>query len=341
MTRSLSRQVGYVPAVAVGFVVTLAAAALLWEGPDDTACYEQAISIDIAASDALVEGCDSEVFTAVNEAIAAERTALGSDPDHEVDQPDFTAARSAQLTWIVLLSMTVGVAAATAVMTVRMAERLVGVRQRWRTWLLGIGAAVAAIGTALGILWVLSPGIEFTPYDAIYPGYTQALVLATLLPGSVAIVGLVVLCELLGSGRVDDLGSLLGVQAVLNRITGLLGALLSLAVITTGARWQMISHLPNGAAVPSTLVILYGGLFTALAAAAYLPTQRRFAERREQLIDVEAGRSGADRYSDEFLRRRKLIRDDLEAGRSPFASFLGSLSILAPLVSAAVSTLVA
>lgn len=333
----LRRQAGYVPAVLVGSIVATVVVLVLWHWPVDTVCYQEAVEIEIDGTSTLSASCNTPTFEAVADSIEADRTALALDADHEVDQPNATAARSAQVVWIVLIGVTAGLAWATAIMVVRTVQTVVPINDDGWRW--GALAAILVVAVALGLLWFLAADFRFGEYDDIYPNYTQGLVLLVLAPGSALVTGLVVLCEYLGSGKPTQLSDLVSVEMVLNRLTGLLGAALSLAVVTTGARWQMIGHLPGGESVSSSVVLLYGGLFTALAAAAYVPTQRRLAERREILINACVERQVGD-YSTSVLAHRKAIRADIQSGRGALANLQGSLSILAPAIAAAVSTLI-
>lgn len=315
-------------ALAAAFVVFIAVAQLLLHA-HDTECFERTVAIEVAdPSSNLGGGCTGAPFLAAGRSVAGDRAALAADPSHEIDQPEPTGARSALYLWISLLSAEAGLAVAAAIITV---DRL---RHRGRWWLHGATTVVLALAVPMLVLRLVAPR-GLSDYELLHHAVIQWLVPLLVATGAAAGGGLRMITAELRARPPTGFAGLARPRRDIDTLTALLGALLTLTVVTTGARWQAISMLPGADPLPGSLILLYGGLFTAVAAAVYVPAFQSYADAARTLIQADLQGHGFD--NDAIDRRAKLGQElGLSSGPVPLPR---SLSVLAPVVSAAVAAL--
>jgi hypothetical protein len=131
----------------------------------------------------------------------------------------------------------------------------------------------------------------------------------------------------------------------MRQLVAMIGAVLALAILTTAARWEAISTLPGGESLPSIVVLLWGSTFAAGLAAIYVPVHQRWAAEAARLIAVEVARQlrgqslpGTAGYRAPELALTKELSSTLGVG-GPLKTIQGSVSLLAPVIAAAVSSL--
>jgi len=327
----------------LSIVLGLAAAALVFwhvERAESTDCFEKSVEITIAGSDVL-ERCDLNAFDAVRAFISEQREPRAADepPPEETDQ---VAARSALIVWLALFAATAGFA---TVVAVHSSTMLYDLRPS-----VGRGFVLRSVGAvALAVLpFVLFRSLpyEFGEFDDLHRPQLKLIppvIGILMLP---AVLGLVGIRDLLADRALtlDDVDRL---GARMRRLVGMLGAVLALAIVTTAARWDAIATLPGGEALPSTVILLWGATFAVGLATIYVPVHQRWAETADTLIREEVARQepntspkGTGGYRAAELALTKELKVRLGVG-GPLKTLQGSVSLLAPVLAAAVSSLFA
>jgi hypothetical protein len=136
------------------------------------------------------------------------------------------------------------------------------------------------------------------------------------------------------------------VQALRRRLqsaTLCLGAIIALAVISTGALRNAVDAAKL-AALPETFVVLYGAWFTAILAGIYLYVFGALEQRGRRIVEhAAAPRGKADLASmeerDAGGRLRKSLSEELEMGGDPRKNLEGLVAVLSPLIGALLSQL--
>jgi hypothetical protein len=330
---------GYIAAV----LLALGAAALVaWQlsSANDTTCFLKAVragSITQAHKENkekrkyLTERCTSKTFKTVVAYL-------------KVEEPDELQAKSALVVWIALVAATAAFAALVGVRSVAIIREVNPPRDARF-----IGRCVVAL--ALVVLpFLLFQGlpnvahVELTRFDGFEKSQLRWIPLLIGVFVAPAVIGLEAI------GRVSSVRSLaLPVAARLGsrlrELVGMLGAILSLAVLDTAGRSQTIDKLPGGQALPSTIVLLWGSAFVLVLALIYVPVQQRWAAKTASLISDEVTRQlsgkplpGTPGFRPSELSLRKDLNETLGV-EGPLKSIRGSLALLSPVIAAAVASL--
>jgi hypothetical protein len=326
---------------AAALVLGVAAGALVvWQlsTAASTDCFRT--STELAANGTgTIDGCDRNAAAAVRKYLS-ERTAMDV-----ADEPSLLEARAAFVIWLALFA---GMAVLAAAVGIRSASVIVELRPRSgvRLVLLCLGAA-AMVGLPF-LLFRKAPDVlaeDFGPFDRLHrPELTwlPPLIGFLLLP---AVVGLVVIGRALADRPTFGLDELAFLGSRMRLLLGMLGATLALAVVTTAARWQAIGAMPGGEPVPGTVILLWGAAFALVLAALYLPVHHLWAASAEREIAAEVRRQlpdteqeGTAGFRGPELALKKELSATLGVG-SAFGSLQGSVSLLAPVIAAAVSSL--
>ena len=121
-----------------------------------------------------------------------------------------------------------------------------------------------------------------------------------------------------------------------------LGAIIALAVISTGALRQAVEAAKLDPP-PETFVILYGAWFTAVVAAIYLYVFGALERRGRRIVDDAAPRDERDlrcaQDEEATSRRRKSLSEELELGGDPRRNLEGLVAVFSPLIGALLSQL--
>ena len=322
------------------WAATVAAALVFWTlaSSESTSCFRDAI--DLAPGAEAPATCDEEAGEAVEQALA--------ERDDEAETASALEGRSALLVWMALYAATAGVAAFSAVRSLAL---IVGLRPPLDRRFAGLVAGAAALVLLPLVLFRLLPELaseRFGPFDGLH---LEQLLLLNPIIGVLALfaaVGLVAVAHVVATRPALGLGELARLGSTLGTLVGMLGAILALAVITTAARWQAIGTLPGGESVPSAVVLLWGAVFALALAALYVPAHLRWAAATQLEIAAEIERQlpevatadGTPGYRAPELELRKELEATLGVG-GPLRSLQGSVSVLAPVIAAAVSSLFA
>lgn len=319
------------------------AALVLWqlETSRSTACFRSAVDLAADASGDL-EGCYKDAAAAVRTHVA-ERTSADA-----AEEPSALEARAVLVVWMALFAATAGVA---AVAGVRSAATILELRPRptWRLAALSLGA-VALVALPFVVFLVLAElvSFEFGPFDRLHLDEIRRInpVIAAL--ATPAVIGLVTVGHVVATRPGLGLVKLASVGSHMRRLVGMLGAVLAVAVLTTAARWQAIDTLPGGESVPSTAVLVWGGVFALVLAVLYVPvyqvwaaaTEREIAEEVKRQLPKDASLGGTAGFRAPELALKKELDATLGLGGA-LRSLQGSVAVLAPVIAAAVSSLFA
>ncbi len=134
------------------------------------------------------------------------------------------------------------------------------------------------------------------------------------------------------------------------RFLAVAGAMISVAVLSTAALQKAVNAFhrvtaPGGKAVvptaPSGLLSALGALFVAVLARVYLPCHVYMHQRGERLLDECVPLDLARPDVAVQIQKRHLIREELDLRRSARQTLTDAIIILAPLLSGALSLLIA
>lgn len=325
---------------ATAVLLAVAAAALvLWQlgTSASTDCFSN--SAKVARGDR-PEGCSTEAADAVVSALRRPKAAA--------ERSSALETRSALLVWMALFAVTAAVAAFAAV---RAIASIAGLRPVWDRRLVAyaVGAVVLVV-LPLALFRALAQFAfaRFGPFDKLHEHAFQWLnpiVAAFTLP---AVIGLVAVARIVATRPGLGLATLAELGARMRWLVGMLGAILSLAVLTTAARWQAIDTLPGGESVPSAVVLLWGGAFALVLAVLYVPvyrvwattTEREIAAEVQRQLAADAAPGGTPGFRAPELALKKELGATLGLGGA-LRSLQGSVAVLAPVIAAAVSSLFA
>ena len=328
--------------VVAGVLCFTAAALLFWQlaTAADTDCFRRSVEIPIAGSKKVLLGCDSTPFKTVRKYIKEQReaAAAGTSVPQETDEVE---AKAALLVWMALFAAAAGAAAFAAWQSIAIIRWL---RPRWTA-----GLITRIAGAAILVLFPFAlfrlVSFDLSPFDKLHRFQLiliPPLIVVLLFP---AVIGLIAVWQKLDEKADLDLDDAEALGSLLSRLVGLLGTVLALAVLGVAARWQAIGTLPGGEPVPSIVVLLWGSLFALVLAAFYVPVHQRWTRETGRLISDEVARQLPDESlpgTTGFRVPELALTKELEAALGlggPLKSLQGSLSVLAPVIAAAVSSL--
>lgn len=213
-----------------------------------------------------------------------------------------------------------------------------------RSEIVGSSLAILAILLALGVAGMVHP-----MWPNYLPGHAVKLGVLTIVGGLVGLVaarGLWLVhggLKLLGKkdlASAESLREFLSLQADADRFLGVLGAIIGLLVLSTGAqRRAVLSYSPH-THYGFELVLVYGFLFTILVAAVYLPTYLTLTDVGTRIRDAVFPEVAPSRpeWADRLEQRQKLGAV-LRLERGPFSRLKASIAILTPLLGSLVGLL--
>lgn len=328
-------------------VVGLAAAAIvLWQlqSSESTLCFRQSVQISIAETDEVLSGCDLRAFDAVREYIEDQRRRLEVDENFVPDEPEEMNGRSTLIVWMAIFSATAGVAGVSAVLSGFMIADMRHKGDLPSTRVL-ISCLVATTLVALPFLLIRSVRVSLSPYEDLHGPQLTWMPLVVGLLTLPAATGLIVIWNIVSSRTDLSLDDVAVLGAKMRHLISMLGAVLSLSVLATGSRWQVIAALPGGESVPSTVILLWGGVFAVVMGALYVPAYQRWATVTGTLISEEVKRQfsefegpGTPGYRASELSAKRELQATLGVGGA-LKTLQGSLAVLAPIIAAAISSL--
>lgn len=213
-----------------------------------------------------------------------------------------------------------------------------------RSEIVGSTIAILVIIVGLAVL-----GIVHQMWPNYFRGHGVKLGVLTILGGLVGLAaargiwlvhgGLKLLARRdLGSD--ESLETFLSLQDAAGRFLGVLGAIIGLLVLSTGAQRRAVLDYSPQTNYGFELVLVYGFLFTLLVAAVYLPTYLTLTEVGNRIRDTVFPplSTSSQEWSDRMEKREKLGQIlGLEQG--PVGRLKTSLAILTPLISSLVGLL--
>lgn len=260
------------------------------------------------------------------------------------DAPQFQAVPQFDF-WAVLMGGVVGLALASVAGTLVWLAGIVKVSDGVRRGqlLAWAGVALLVLATPLAVL--------FLGNDQAAASLDQSVAKATrpvtLVAGLCQLPGLMVFLALRHVAQAEHLWQesgecairlMLRLRADLRRVLIVLGAFLTLLVVTTGMRRQAFLALDPDTATPREGVLLYGLLFAVLLGGFYVSAASVINERSEALLDRYTPMT--DPASDDFvgsLSRRRALSEVIGGGNS-WQTFQATVLIAAPLLTALVGS---
>jgi hypothetical protein len=133
-------------------------------------------------------------------------------------------------------------------------------------------------------------------------------------------------------------------RSELERLLGILGAVIGLAVLSTAALRQVVleyaTHRHPKASFPPDYPVLYGLILSLVVALAYLPTYLALLQEGSDLRDRAAPlRAPSEPDFEAVIAKRKTLTDLLSLDISASTSFRVGATILSPLFAALISLL--
>jgi hypothetical protein len=330
---------GYIAAV----LLALGAAALVaWQlsSANDTTCFLKAVRAGsvtqpqkehIEKTKYLTKHCTSKTFKTVVRYL-------------KVEEPDELQAKSALVVWIALVAATAASAAFVGVRSVAIIREVNPPRDARF-----IGRCVGALALVV-VPFLLFQGlpnvahVELSPFDGFEKTQLHWIPLLIGVFVAPAVIGLEAIARV-AVLRPLALSTAARLGSRLRELVGMLGAILSLAVLDTAGRSQTIDKLPGGEALPSTIVLLWGSAFVLVLALLYVPVHQRWAAETASLISDEVARQlsgtsllGTPGFRPSELSLRKELNETLGV-EGPLKSIRGSLAVLSPVIAAAVASL--
>lgn len=254
-----------------------------------------------------------------------------------VDSPQF-------LVWLFLISLT---------MVVIFVSFPVVVQSLWKLWSYLPGNEREIVASALLIAFLVLVPLPFGLPERFYvlAGHRAKMALLLLLGLGVALPAMVGIWLVHAALRVDfkqiqadhtSITAYLRRRGQLQRFFGVLGGLISLLTLDTGALRNAVinSGLAEPSEFPTEWVLVYGAFFTVLVAVSYIPTYtyltlvgRRICDAFFPLADVNpesVGEWHANRRSlEQILRVQEGVSERLQASLVVFAPLLsGIISVL-------------
>jgi hypothetical protein len=278
----------------------------------------------------LTEHCKSETFKTV--------------AVHLNEEPDELQARSALVVWIALVAATAAFAAFVGVRSVGIIREVKPPRDARF-----VGHCIGALALVV-VPFLLFQGlptfahVELSRFDDFERAQLRWIPLLIGVLAAPAVVGLEAIGRV-ASVRALALRDAARLGSHLRELVGMLGAILSLAVLSTAGRSQTIDKLPGGEALPSTIVLLWGSAFVLVLAILYLPVHQRWAAATASLISDEVARQltgtplpGTPGFRPAELSLRRELNQTLGV-EGPLKSIRGSVAVLSPVIAAAVASL--
>lgn len=248
-----------------------------------------------------------------------------------------TSARTWLLAWVGLSSVSVGASLGGASMAIHdIVRHLRNFGHPDRSHL-KISSGFALAGAAFLVLARSSFDVSLSDYNSFQGNIGITLTLLAVGPALITVAAIIAIGDIAAytTPGVDDIAVLRTTSGLL---AGSLGVTLTAGTLATGARWEMIGHLPGGEQLPNVGVILYGAVFTAVIAAFYVPTQIRLNDATDTWIETMAGEDAP--HSEEAVERRKALREDLTHSQSRFGALGPILTIVGPIATAAASSVI-
>jgi len=341
----------YIVSILLGLTV---AALVGWQvlSAKDTDCFLRSLDIQIAQSKEsepiaeVLKGCLSKnAFIAVRNNIQAQRHQLAAKAIPTPKETDKVKAKSAFITWLVLLMATAGFAGFVAVQSIVIVWEL---KPSWNAGLIAVSAGAAILLALPLTLFLLIPD-RFTrlgQFDRLHHGQLLWIQLMGGILVFPALVGLVAIAGVLMSRADLRLADAAYLGAQMRQLISMLGAALALLVLTTAARWQAIGELPGGESAPKSFLLLSGAQYAVVLGLLYIPVYQRWAAETGRLIsdevrwqipaDQSLGGTPGFRSAEMSLTRELNVK--LGVGGA-VASFQGSFAVLAPVIAGALASL--
>ena len=328
----------------------LSAAAIVYfpvQASEDVRCYRHSVRIAIAGNETLGH-CEANGFGEVRRQIAEQRRRLASDENFVPDAPKQGDGNAALVVWTVLLTMTAGLAGFGAVRASFMI--LYALRPRWTLTASEISTsallAVAILAIPVLVLRFGSGGdFRLGPYDRVFLSLVRPVTYLIVLLSLPSALGLRLIGRVTATREHFSLGSAGELGAQLRLLISLLGGVLSLAVLGTASRFQAIDALPGGEAAPASIAIVWGGVYAIALAALFIPVYERWAAMAGSQVALELRRQfhpddDHAGYTSAELSTRKELNTMLGLSGA-LGGLQSSLSVLGPVIAAAIASLVA
>jgi hypothetical protein len=233
------------------------------------------------------------------------------------------------------------------------------VMTRWLWQVLKIFKPAAPRRSAVG--WALATGLILVTTGQAPAGipagtvdgrpvhlFFRQIITITVAGGVIAIPGLVGFLALRSLARNDDQWNeeplcqvlmVLRLRQRLRRLLGTFGLLLTLLVVATAARRQLVLTFYKNATYPQEFVLLYGLLYASMLALFHVSAAMAIDGRCQRLLARYAPipKPDAEDISTP-LRRRQDLAALLEVGGSWQQSFQNGIVVLAPLLTALIGT---
>jgi hypothetical protein len=209
------------------------------------------------------------------------------------------------------------------------------------------------MGSSLAILVVLVAlsvgGMVRTRWPNYLPGHAIKLGVLTMLGGLVGLVAARGIWVCHGGLRLlerrclaadDALRTFLRLRDDIHSYLGVLGAIIGLLVLSTGAQRRAVLAYAPETDYGIELVLMYGFLFTLLVAAVYLPTYLMLTRVAGRICDAvfPAVPADAPEWVDRLAKRERLA-SVLQLERGLFGRMKASVAILTPLIGSLVGLL--
>jgi hypothetical protein len=330
-------------------LVGLGSAALVFFVLNDSAqatCYRQSVDISIAYSADSLPGCPFETFDHVRQQLTEQRQRQAASDRFAPDEPDPVKGRATLVVWITLFSASAGLAGISGVRSAYMMA--LDMKPRWHL------STSSLVGSALlALLILLIPyvllrtvgSMSLSPVDDFLRDRIRWLTVFVLVLSFPTAMVLRVVGHIVGRQSVLRLDDAAELGSQLHRSIGMLGGIVSLAVLGNAARSQAISLLPGGESFPGTILLVWGAIYALALAALYIPVYDRWSTAARTAIILEVSRqhapsgSNATRgFSVAELSARKALQTELGLGGA-LGGLQGSLAVLAPIIAAAASSL--
>ena len=334
----------------IAAILGLSAASIVFfplQASDEVSCYQDSVMIAVAGNGTL-QGCEADGFDAVSRQITEQRRRLASDEDFVPDEPKQMDGNAALVVWIVLLTTTAGIAGFAAVRASFMI--LYDLRPRWALTGREIATSALLAITILAIpVLVLRFGgggdFRFGPYDRLFLSLVRPLTYLVGILSFPSALGLRLIGRVTATREHFSLDSAGELGTQLRLLISFLGGVLSLAVLATASRGQAIDALPGGEAAPASIALAWGGVYAVALAALFIPVYERWAAMAGGQVALELRRQfhpdeDHTGYTSAELSTRKELNSMLGLSGA-LGGLQSSLSILGPVIAAAIGSLVA
>lgn len=271
-------------------------------------------------------------------------------PDSKATVPDYDAnlivTESSVRAWAVVFAVLIAATGASAVAGALFAPFTVWRDARIRGWVWGLLLASLGVVVAYLVNKPVTPefftafhGAREVNFTGLMDPLLQYTMWVTLGGGAFVVAAIVALGhEVNRRNGLDTRLSVEDYRRANYSATLLLYSLagtLSLGVLATSARFRLLEVLPGVGRVPGTISLLYGGTFSLLIAALWIPTHSRLHAAQERLVGQLAGRNldCAD-----VLAHRSAVRAEL-ATLSGAAAPGSLVTVFGPVLTAAATSI--